>query len=61
MEIATLYKQKTVARVGQKHYNLQCKQPHYYQYFTSKGLSYTRDIVFSLIFTKINKKNNTQK
>ena len=28
MEIATLNKQKTVARVGQKQYNLQCKQPH---------------------------------
>ena len=61
MEIATLYKQKTVVRAGQKQYNLQCKQPHYYQYFPSKGLGYTRDIVFSLIFTKINKKNNTQK
>ena len=28
MEIATLNKQKTVVRVGQKQYNLQCKQPH---------------------------------
>ena len=28
MEIATLNKQKTVVRVGQKQYNLQWKQPH---------------------------------
>ena len=28
LEIATLNKQKTVIRVGQKEYNLQCKSPH---------------------------------
>ena len=28
MEIAALNKQKTVVGVGQKQYNLQCKQPH---------------------------------
>ena len=44
MEIATLNKQETVARVGQKHYN---------QLFTSRGLDYTRNIVFSLIFLQI--------
>ena len=27
MKITTLNKQKTVARVGQKQYNLQCKLP----------------------------------
>ena len=28
MKIATLNKQKAVVRVGQKQYNLQCKQQH---------------------------------
>ena len=28
VEIATLTKQKTEVRVGQKQYNLPCKQPH---------------------------------
>ena len=28
MKIATPNKQKAVVRVGQKQYNLQCKQPH---------------------------------
>ena len=27
MEVATLNKEKTVVRVGQKQYNVQCKQP----------------------------------
>ena len=53
MEIATPNKQKTIVRIGQKQYNLQCKQPMYYQYFTFwrvKGLDYTRSMDFSLIF-----------
>ena len=28
MKIAALNKQKTVARVGWKQYNLKCKEPH---------------------------------
>ena len=36
MEIAALNKQKTVVRVGQTQYNLQCKQPHILSVFYFK-------------------------
>ena len=50
MEIATLNKQNVLLEpVGNSTiYNVSGRI--YYQYFTFKGLDYTRNIVFSLIF-----------
>ena len=53
MEIATLNKQKVVVRVGRNSTTYSVSNRLYYQYFTFKGLDYTRNIVLSLIFWQI--------
>ena len=53
MEIATLNKQKAVVRVGRNSTTYNVSNRLYYQYFTFKGLDYTRNIVLSLIFWQI--------
>ena len=52
MEIATPNKKLLLESVRNRTiYNVSSHM--YYQYFTFKGLDYTRDIVFSLIFLQI--------
>ena len=53
MEIATLNKQKMLLESVRNSRIYKVSSCMYYQYFTFKGLGYTRNIVFSLIFLQI--------
>ena len=53
VEIAALNKQKAVVRVVKNSTIYNVSSRIYYQYFTFKGLDYTRNIVYSLLFVQI--------